>query len=77
MSNEFAENPVFASKLIPTFTHYEEIDEELADNLDFQELNEIRYLLLPVIDQVPENRRGVARLFISNKGSLAINFYIY
>ena len=77
MTNEIMENPVFASKFIPKFTHYDEINEVLIENLQFDEHETIEILLLPIIDQVPENKKGIVRTFIKNKSpnTLIINIY--
>ena len=77
MTNEIMENPVFASKFIPKFTHYDEINEVLIENLQFDEHETIEILLLPIIDQVPENKKGIVRTFNKNKSpnTLIINIY--
>ncbi|MCG3221097.1 MAG: hypothetical protein H7641_06915, partial [Candidatus Heimdallarchaeota archaeon] len=63
MSNELKEIPVFAKKFIPEFIHDIEIDQILLENLDFQEQEGIKILILPIIDQIPENKRGIVRVF--------------
>ena len=73
MSEEFLENPVFASQIIPNFTHYEEIDNILLENLDFEKKDDISIALLPIVSQVPENNRGSIRVFISNTSTLPLD----
>jgi hypothetical protein len=77
MSNEIMENPVFASKYISKFTHYDEINDILLENLQFEEQEGVEILLLPIIDQVPENKKGIVRTFIKNKSfnTLMLNIY--
>ncbi len=77
MSNEIMENPVFASKFTPKFTHYDEINDVLTENLQFEEQKIIEILLLPIIDQVPENKKGIVRTFIKNKSPNTLTLNIY
>ena len=77
MSNEFIEIPVFARNFIPEFIHIKEIDNLLSENLDFQEQDGIKFLILPIIDQVPENKRGIMRIFISNSTDTALDLSVY
>ncbi len=71
------ENPVFASKYVSKFTHYDEINDVLTENLQFEEQESIEILLLPIIDQVPENKKGIVRTFIKNKSHNTLTLYIY
>jgi hypothetical protein len=77
MSNELKEIPVFAKKFIPEFIHYKEIDQILLENLDFQEQDGIKLLILPIVDQVPENKRGIIRVFIANSSDTPLDLSVY
>ncbi len=77
MSEEFLENPVFASRFISNFTHYNELDKILLENLDFEQKEEISIALLPIVSQVPENNRGIIRVFIVNTSTLPIDLSLY
>ncbi len=77
MSNELKEIPVFAKKFISEFIHIKEIDSILLENLEFQEQEGIKILILPIVDQVPENKRGIARIFISNSSDIPLDLSVY
>jgi hypothetical protein len=77
MSNEIFDNPVFASNVIPKFTHNEEIDSALLDNLEMETHEDLSYALFPIVEQVPENKRGIVRLFIANTGDLTRIIHVY
>ena len=77
MSNELKEIPVFAKKFIPEFIHNKDIDQILLENLDFQEQDGIKILILPIVDQIPENKRGIVRVFISNTGDAPLDLSVY
>jgi hypothetical protein len=77
MSNEIFDNPVFASNVIPKFTHNEEIDSALLDNLEMETHEDLSYALFPIVEQVPENKRGIVRLFIANTGDLTKTIHVY
>lgn len=77
MSNELKEIPIFAKKFIPEFIHNKEIDQILLENLDFQEQDGIKILILPIVDQIPENKRGIFRVFISNTGDAPLDLSVY
>ncbi len=77
MSNEIFDNPVFASNIIPKFTHNEEIDSALLDYLEMDTHENISYTLFPIVEQVPENKRGIVRLFIANTGDLSRTIHVY
>ena len=77
MSEEFLENPVFSSQYIPNFTHFDELDKILLENLDFEKKDDISVALLPIVSQVPENNRGIIRVFIVNTSTLPIDLSLY
>ena len=77
MSNDFMENPFFASQFIPNFSNTEEADNILLENLDFQEKDEINIAFLPIVTQVPEKKRGIMRVFIANTGDLPVVLSVY
>ncbi len=77
MSNEIFDNPIFASNIIPIFTHNEEIDSALFDNLEMETHENISYALFPIVEQVSENKRGIVRLFIANTGDLSRIIHVY
>ncbi len=77
MSNEILDNPIFASNIIPKFTHNEEIDSALLDNLEMETHEDLSYAMFPIIEQVPENKRGIVRLFIANTGDLSLTIHVY
>ncbi len=77
MSNEIFDNPVFASNIIPKFTQNEEIDSALLDNLEMETHENLSYTMFPIIEQVPENKRGIVRLFIANTGDLSMTISVY
>lgn len=65
---EEIEHPVFASRFIKRFTHYEQIDDLLLSNLEWNKENEIFAIaLLPLTDSIPESRRLIVRVFVANK----------
>ena len=66
MSEEISDNPIFASNVITRFSHSSEIDKILLDNLEMESKEGISYLIFPIIDQVPENKKGIVRIFIAN-----------
>ena len=77
MSSYLKEIPVFAENIIPEFVHNKEIDQILLENLDFQDLEGIKILILPIIDQVPEDKRGIARVFLSNASDGPLDLSVY
>jgi hypothetical protein len=77
MSNEIFDNPVFASNIIPKFTQNEEIDSALLDNLEMETYENLSYTMFPIVEQVPENKRGIVRLFIANTGDLSRTIHVY
>jgi len=77
MSKEIFDNPVFASNIIPIFTHNEEIDSALIDNLEMKTHENLSYALFPIVEQVSENKRGIVRLFIANIGDLPRTIHVY
>ncbi len=76
MTNEILENPVFASKFVSKFTHYSELDKDLRDNIEMESVNAIAYCMLPIIDQIPEDKKGIIRVFITNNESQPITLSI-
>jgi hypothetical protein len=66
MPDEILENPIFASKYVSKFTHYSEIDKDIRDNLEMETVKAISYVMLPIVDQIPENKKGIVRVFITN-----------
>ncbi|NPD88371.1 MAG: hypothetical protein HGN29_06590 [Asgard group archaeon] len=77
MSIELKEIPVFAKKFISEFKHNKEIDKILLENLEFQEKDGIKLLILPIVDQIPENKRGIARVFIANSSDTPLDLSVY
>ncbi len=77
MSNEIVENPIFATKFVSKFTHYQDVDEELRENIEMETIKEISYVLLPIIDQVPEKARGIVRVFITNDTGQPITISVH
>ncbi len=76
MTNEILENPVFASKYISKFTHYSELDKDLRDNIGMESVNALAYCMLPIIDQIPEDKKGIVRVFITNNESQPITLSV-
>ena len=74
MTNEILENPVFASKFVSKFTHYSELDKDLRDNIEMESVNAIAYCMLPIIDQIPEDKKGIVRVFIT---IMKVNLSLY
>ncbi|MCE7741864.1 MAG: hypothetical protein GOP50_05355 [Candidatus Heimdallarchaeota archaeon] len=66
MSNEIKENPIFASSFISKFTHYADVDADLRENIEMETIKDISFVILPIVDQVPEKARGIIRIFVTN-----------
>ncbi|MBY9002136.1 MAG: hypothetical protein KGD64_14545 [Candidatus Heimdallarchaeota archaeon] len=77
MSHEVFDNPIFATNIIPRFSHDQDIDSALLDNLEMESHEDIAYAIFPIIEQVSENRRGIVRLFVTNKGERPKTIQIY
>ena len=76
MTNEILENPIFASKFVSNFIHYSELDKDLRDNIEMESVNAISFIMLPIIDQIPEDKKGIVRVFITNNESQPITLSI-
>ena len=76
MTNEILENPIFASKFVSKFTHYSELDKVLRDNIEMETVKAISYVMLPLVDQIPENKKGIVRIFITNNESQPITLSV-
>ena len=67
MKSKVVEHPVFASRFIKQFTHYDQIDELLLSNLEWNAENKsFAISLLPLTDNIPESRSLIVRVFIAN-----------
>ncbi len=77
MSNEAKENPVFATKFISKFTHYMDADADLVENIEMETVKDISYVLLPIVDQVPEKGRGIVRILITNNSGQPISLALH
>ncbi|MHA1305092.1 MAG: hypothetical protein ACTSPI_15450, partial [Candidatus Heimdallarchaeaceae archaeon] len=64
-------HPTLATFFIKEFTHFAEIDNLLKNNLEWTSKDEISISILPIIDQVPFKKRGIARVFLLNTGEEA------
>ncbi len=76
MTNEILENPIFASKFISKFTHYTELDKDFRDNIEMESVKALSYVMLPIVDQIPENKKGIVRIFLTNNESQPITLTI-
>ena len=72
MSNGAKENPIFATKFVSKFTHYMDIDADLRENIKMESIKNISYVMLPIVDQVPEKKRGIVRVFVTNNSGQPI-----
>ncbi|MHA1199719.1 MAG: hypothetical protein ACTSQF_10365 [Candidatus Heimdallarchaeaceae archaeon] len=76
MSNEIKENPIFASKFVSKFTHYTDVDADIRENIEMETIKDISYAILPIVDQVPERRRGIVRIFVTNNSGQPITLAV-
>ena len=77
MSHEVFDNPIFASKVIPKFSHDQDIDSALLDNLEMKTHNDLAFAMFPIVEQVSENKRGIVRLFVANKSEQPKTIHVY
>ena len=76
MEEEYT-NPVFADRIIQKFAHYPEVDKTLIESLQWTKGDELFVSLLPIVDNFPENKRGIIRTFIANSTDESFDLSIY
>ena len=76
MSNVAKENPIFATRFVSEFTHYRDIDADIMENIKLESIKDISFILLPIVDQVPEKGRGIVRILVTNNSGQPITLSI-